>query len=287
MKQNPFGLYDFLGYLIPGALFLYTLHFFFGNNIIYELLRLDDDIQHSEIMTFIPAVILAYIIGHVFSLLSSFFIENYATSLYGYPSKYIFVKKHNFFIKNNNDSYFNYSNARKIILFLILLPISFTIIILKILKISIFEQAKTLPQVLSEVVFKKFMLILNINLNINTEKIESDKEKDGISRDYFRILYHFIFENSEKHSAKLQNYVALYGFCRNISFIFLINFWITSYFLIFNNFEYNNLILLPLMLVLSFLFFTGFVKFYRRYTLEALMGATVFNKKILNTENES
>lgn len=278
MKQNPFGLYDFLGYLIPGALFMYILYFFFNMDFAYNLLDFEKENRSSinnEILTFIPAVILAYIIGHTFSLLSSFFIENYATYLYGYPSKYLFIENHKFWSKESGCKK-TWKNLGRIILFIILLPISFTIFALKLLNITLFEQAKPLPKELGETVFNQCMTILNTNLKISTKEIAEDKEEKGISRDYFRIIYHFIFENSEKHSVKLQNYVALYGFCRTISFIFLINFWISSYLFIFDNENYIYLILL--FLILSFSFFTGFIKFYRRYTLEALMGATIFNK---------
>lgn len=286
MKQNPFGLYDFLGYLIPGALFMYILYFVFDIDIAYELLDLEQANGSSvktEILTFIPSVILAYIIGHTFSLLSSFFIENYATYLYGYPSKYLFIENHIFWSQKKGCKK-AWKNLGRIILFIILLPISFTTLTLKLLNITLFEQAKPLPKELGETVFNQCMIILNTNLRISTKEIIQDKEEEGISRDYFRIIYHFIFENSEKHSIKLQNYVALYGFCRTISFIFLISFWISSYLYFFENEKCIYLILL--LLILSFSFFIGFIKFYRRYTLEALMGATVFNKySIIDTDN--
>lgn len=270
MKQNPFGLYDFLGYLIPGALFLYILHFLFGIDIIYNLLNLSK--EKSEVLTFIPAVLLAYIIGHTFSLLSSFFIEKYAAFLYGYPSKYLFTENHVFWSAEDPC----YENIGKLLLVFFLLPISAMLCLLSIFRITFFDQAKTLDENLSNVVFKKCMKILRYNLGIATDDISKYQKSHGISGDYFRIIYHFIFENSEKHSAKLQNYVALYGFCRTISFIFLMSFWFSIYIFMFENGKYE----LPIILsILCFLFFTGFVKFYRRYTLEALMGATIYNKK--------
>ncbi|KKY64232.1 hypothetical protein OA40_16405 [Morganella morganii] len=280
MKQNPFSLYDFLGYLIPGAIFLYILNYIFRIDIISLLNILNknnNDTFKNEIIFALPIIliIITYVTGHIISLTSSFFIEASSIYLYGYPSKYLFTKKHSIF-KIPNDENKIIGTIKRIILFVLLLPTSIILVIFKGSKTSLFNQAKTLQEDLGNVVFDKCLIVLDRNLEIKTDSIRNKKETEGLGNDYFRIIYHFIFENSEKHSSKLQNYVALYGFCRNVSFVFLTSFFLSLYFKIMDKcIQTFWTLLFP---VLTFLFFTGFVKFYRRYTLEALMGATVFNK---------
>lgn len=102
---------------------------------------------------------------------------------------------------------------------------------------------------------------------MNTSGMNNDTGVDG---DSFRLIYHYAFENSEAHASKLQNYVALYGFTRNIAMIFVIVFWM----LIFLKFGMDvGIGFTPIFtsVVLAFVFYKGFVKFYKRYTLEAMM----------------
>ena len=72
------------------------------------------------------------------------------------------------------------------------------------------------------------------------------------------------------------NYVALYGFLRNISLTSIILFWVYTYSGV-KSFDFNHPIdtkILTIIFILgfiSFISFVAFVKFYRRYTLEGLM----------------
>lgn len=90
-KQNPFSVYDFLGYLIPGAFFLY------GSFIFFKILssgRIDPSILSSLIFEkneyYVPFVLFAYMLGHCLSFISSITIEKYSVWRYGYPSAYLF-----------------------------------------------------------------------------------------------------------------------------------------------------------------------------------------------------
>lgn len=80
------------------------------------------------------------------------------------------------------------------------------------------------------------------------------------------------------------NYVALYGFLRNISLTSIILFWVYTYTGL-KNFGFNNpidikiLTIVSVLGVISFVFFVAFVKFHRRYTLEGLM-LTLINEEI-------
>ena len=80
--KNPFSLYDFLGYIIPGALALFiifsickvdeqsgtTLPFDYINQFM-AFLRDKTKIDLSKVV--VPFVIVSYVLGHLFSYLSS------------------------------------------------------------------------------------------------------------------------------------------------------------------------------------------------------------------------
>lgn len=115
------------------------------------------------------------------------------------------------------------------------------------------------------------------NLGISLHK---SKYLDG---DLFRFAYHSAYEFSQTHQSKIQNYVALYGFCRNVCFIFLLNFWISVLALALTFFDndthkYNYLSIFITLFIL-YVFYCGFVKFYRRYSLEVLMAFSLIKLK--------
>ncbi|WP_299010535.1 hypothetical protein [uncultured Shewanella sp.] len=105
------------------------------------------------------------------------------------------------------------------------------------------------------------------------------KIEKGIQGDYLRLLYHFTFENSERHSTKLQNYVALYGLTRNVAFVFVLLFWGSIYSFSFIEDTTINWFHITIFGALSYIFYIGFVKFYRRYSLEAVMAASVYHQE--------
>lgn len=88
-KQNPFSLYDFLGYFTPGAVLLYAVfaicNRFLGYNINERMINLG----FTESQILVGLILLSYILGHALSLSSSLFVEKFAIWLHGYPSKYL------------------------------------------------------------------------------------------------------------------------------------------------------------------------------------------------------
>ncbi|EPK5814132.1 hypothetical protein M0L10_004135, partial [Escherichia coli] len=105
------------------------------------------------------------------------------------------------------------------------------------------------------------------------------QDKNGLDDDLFRLAYHYVYEFSKQHQTKIQNYVALYGFCRNICLIFIISFWLSVPTFIYRLCTHSDYLYSLLSIMLSFffvyVFYVGFVKFYRRYTLEVLMAFAV------------
>jgi hypothetical protein len=268
MKQNPFSFYDFLGYMIPGAVLLYLFTLIFGTTEIHSLFNIDNSAKNTnQLISFIPAVISAYLLGHVLAIGSSAVIESFSNITNGYPSTFLF--------NVSQDSYYSTNKFGRFILWIIIFPISFfELIFKKILKIDMFNQAKSLPSPLKEAVFIKCELTLKEHIKVDTSSMNI---RNGINGDYLRLLYHFVFETSERHSGKLQNYVALYGLTRNVSFVFILVFWGSAIAMCKASIAFNPALLLALSL-LSYSFYIGFVKFYRRFSLETIMATSVYIK---------
>jgi len=264
--QNPFSIYDFLGYLIPGAFLCYGLvcfHMYFHGYVTLSNM-VNEFISFSNINLIVPFVLISYISGHVVSYLSSITIERYSVWTLGYPSEFLF--------KPIKSRIFDLEEGQCLRCLLRLL----TLILL-------------LPITIPEIIFGKYLngrrlfakqldkhlgsYVLHVTNKINEISNYGEYPVDGIAdvqeKDYFRILYHYAIEKFPVHKAKMQNYVALYGFNRTVSLIFVIFFWISSIMMIKEIFIFY--ISTPILVLFAFLMYLNFVKFYRKFTLETYM----------------
>ncbi|MCF6140984.1 hypothetical protein L1S34_06780 [Flavobacterium sp. K77] len=283
MEKNPFSLFDFLGYFIPGAFGLFLFYFLQNINgleyyFYYENIKtLNTDISIVHITFF---VILSYTLGHILSFLSTLTIENFTVWMFGYPSK-------NLLLINGSGTYFEkkrknenidkkatfVSYSLRFLLFVFLSPISISSITIgklldlnnSVYKKSLGEPYINLIKTEIEVVFKR----LNNNLQI-----------DFINHDYNKLLIHYSYNVNAPHQPKLMNYVSLYGFLRVISLVFnlLSVFMFLKIFLFNENLninlseEFNNeSIIFFISAFLTYISYLGYLKFYRRYTQENLM----------------
>lgn len=99
------------------------------------------------------------------------------------------------------------------------------------------------------------------------QDLDIEKEISNVNSNYFELIYHYVLENNVGHSFKFINYVALYGFFRNISFVSICLGWCL---LIASNFV--GAFFLFFIASISFL---GFIKFFNRYNTEILYVASV------------
>ncbi|ECJ5869761.1 hypothetical protein FNN89_18410 [Salmonella enterica subsp. salamae] len=284
MNQNPFSFYDFLGYLIPGGFFI-LLMYFCGLTLdldividLTELLR--GQSQIFGILNYASMVIISYIAGHFISITSAFFIEKYMNKKLGYPSKYLFNKLIDASESLCSPSCDERSSDKKTkiknrIINCVLCPITLWDFVTQKLCYSqslSFHLANTTWLIIKEGYEKNFIT--------NRQLL---KDKTGLHDDLFRLAYHYVYEFSKQHQTKIQNYVALYGFCRNICLIFIISFWVSVPTFIYRLYTDSDYLYSLLSIILSFffvyVFYVGFVKFYRRYTLEVLMAFAVLQSK--------
>jgi hypothetical protein len=272
LKQNPFSFYDFLGYFTPGAIFLYAAIVVYGHAICPSeplgVLERTFDSGNGEL--YVPFVLLAYVVGHFLSFLSSVTVERYSVWTLGYPSKYL-----------TGDSYPKLSELeppkalRAIGHFvgaMALLPISLLDHLLGRLLNVRDLYAKPLDPFLSEVLKSKV-----IELAMELDVAKHAKGKGGMKHhDFFRMAYHYAVEHCPNHLPKMQNYVALYGFLRTVALILVFVFWLAVWHLTRHPFGLAmNAVMLVGTSLMAFVAYGAFVKFYRRFTLEALMAIAV------------
>ena len=242
MKQNPFSLYDFLGYLIPGSTLIY-LYLILDNWSDKESTKNIETVSESvskynfqEIFFFI---IVSYALGHLISFISSISVEKYGNWKYGYPSKTVigYKKKSYLIIKNKplnweQDSFLYeveqiktsryLRNTGRIFLIFVLLPlVAIEFIFGTLLNFKNFY-SKGLDDYLMTAIKTNTLLLLNSKGLSNST---TTTEKDLREIDFNRIVHHYAFENSKQHQFRMVNYVALYGFLRNLVLTFIISFW--------------------------------------------------------------
>lgn len=277
LKQNPFSIYDFLGYFTPGAIFLYGIIFIIGHakgafpfDYIAQYLSFDK----PEI--YIPFVLTAYSAGHLLSFLSSITVERYSIWALGYPSKYLLGLEH--------PGYFSVKEQRwtrltmRTLVAILLAPICLMDFLLGWKAGMRFFYAKSLDKLLIAILSRKIDRLLKEHAESgNLAEIGAN----AIDSDFFKYAYHYALENAPAHTIKMQNYVALYGFLRTLTLISVIFFWGLVWHFFRGNFGVNYALwLIVSATILSYILFMGFVKFYRRFSLEALMAMAVSYKGI-------
>lgn len=267
IKQNPFSFYDFLGYFTPGAMLLYLVAYF-SKSVWPEAPTLHELAERAGLEkaeAYVPFVLFAYAIGHIISFTSSVTIERYSLWAMGYPSKYLLgVPRSGYF---HTDKHLLLRSAIRSLVFVLILPISaMDLVFGRVLGMRELY-AKPLDELLINLIRKKVWRLL-------TTQGEIDPSEHGQAgdHDFFRFAYHHSVENAPNHLPKMQNYVALFGFLRNVSLLSVFGFWLASFAVIKGFLPWQVLLALALV---SYLCFMAFVKFYRRFCLEALMATAV------------
>jgi len=253
--QNPFNVYDFLGYITPGIFIITGLYMIKcyeaiqSSGLIIWISKLQEKIS---LESYVPLIVIFYIIGHIVNYLSAIIIERHSVLYFDYPSKYLIKKgdPQSYSVKKE------YGNAWD--------WICRTIVYAVTLPLCVF------PYLLKNK-FARSMDDIYIEPYINKSKILSKKLLNHDiteSNDAWRLIYHHMIEIESCHFAKYQNYVALYGFTRAISFCFLVYFWYSIINMIFLQ---GSLLVVFLSICGLYIMYMAFNKFYRRFSLEVIM----------------
>lgn len=276
IKQNPFSFYDFLGYFVPGSLFVYLLISMFSHAAIKDSSLIKfvsvSDLKGVELYT--PLILLAYISGHFINFLSAMTVEKHLNWMYGFPSKTLLGIYQDSYFTSGNDS--AKKNLIRAVVALVLLPISVVDFFVNYILGVKGLVNKELDPMMKTIIKTKVALILSSYAGLKSPPIEPVRETN-----YFLFVYHFALEYSVNHVPKMQNYVALFGLMRTLTFYFVILFWVALWHLIYSG--ANVFVIVVSVLSMAFVsctFYLGFIKFYRRFTLEALMAAAVACSKV-------
>ncbi|MGD0022674.1 MAG: hypothetical protein ABSC54_10270 [Smithellaceae bacterium] len=278
-KQNPFSIYDFLGYFLPGSLALLVIlaisHIWFPEFSVFEFLSKHCELTRSE--SYFLFIVLAYTTGHIFSFISSLTIERYSIWRYDYPSKYLLSFKYKGYFNVEDEPIYARKILRAIFGFLILLPISYPeYVIGRVLNMRDLY-AKRLDPLLEKLIWGKIRGLMYERSEVK-DLNATGKPSD---QDFFRFVYHFVLENAPAHQPKMQNYIALYGFLRTLTFLSVLTFWLIFASCFGEKLDVvYSVCLLTSTAFVGLILFLGFVKFYRRFSLEVLMALSVtFNSK--------
>lgn len=272
IKQNPFSLYDFLGYLIPGAMLLYGIaaaisHVDQGLNAFDEIAK-HTGFKRAEL--YAPFVLTAYTAGHLLSFLSSITIERYSIWMFGYPSKYLLNIPHVGYYSVDEKKFIR--GVLRTVVWIVMFPV--TVLDFVLGRWAGFRDlyAKGLDPLLVNVINGKVKDLL-----VNHAGLKSPTAQGWpANHDYFRYVYHFAIEHADNHLQKMQNYIALFGFLRTLTLLSIIFFWVIVCHGVMEPVSYLPFIKLAVFSSLvSYIFFMGFEKFYRRFSLEALMAFCV------------
>jgi hypothetical protein len=198
MKQNPFSLYDFLGYFIPGLLFIFAIFLILDHNpscfkSISSFLKSFPTLRLESIV-FI--VLISYALGHLLSFISSITIERYGVWKYGYPSKNLLSISYPKFT-----AHFKYFHGLLwgVIMMIFLFPVFILDLILgKWLGFKFFFD-KPLEAKLAFAIKLKANILLNnaiFSPDLNEPKNDSNEEK--LDYDFFRIFISVVLNYSKK-----------------------------------------------------------------------------------------
>lgn len=221
IKQNPFSLYDFLGYFIPGVLLLDSLIFISNSDFsklefsITAFILNDDNLNFQNILFFI---IICYVLGHFINFISSIFVERFANWIYDYSSKYLLQIQKKFNFKT--------ITPKRIFIWVIIMPVSILDLLLgQLLKVRRLY-TNSLDPLLVHCIKQKGLILINRHF-----KRAGNEELKNISEyDFFRIFHHYVFEHSKNHQFKMSNYVVLYGFLRSLTMISVVIFLVSFIF---------------------------------------------------------
>lgn len=290
MEKNPFSIHDFLGYVLPGGVAILLAYMVYKNpqcNYMTSQDFIDSIINtitalkrkgFSTIELSIATIIISYIAGHLVAYMSSITIERMAIWHYNYPSVFLLSDKpkprfwSDIVDQWNNEKRFEAAGnlVLRIMVSFLFFPLTICIWAVRCLHMDPYF-IKSLDNYLQSTIRLKFEMLVK---KLSISKINRPEDSDT-----HRIIYHYMYENFPGHRAKMDNYVALYGVLRSLTLIsnlFIMYIWKCQACYLYNNFTWDLICTYPcmkicFMVLVQFLFFMAFMKFYRRFTLESFM----------------
>lgn len=277
-SKNPFSIYDFLGYLFPGAFLVISLMCIVDINELSIPSILDffqDKFYHFSFESSLYLVVVYYVVGHVLSYLSSITIERFSLWMFGYPSEFLMGQKTRCSYITRVVTHCGSRNCKSFrhcdintntillrsIIWLLLSPIA--------IPYTLLSKFFSLKSFIVKPLDRHTRKCVGVGIGQLESRLGHDLTNDDV--DYSRLIYHYYARKCPQFLSRTDNYVALYGFLRSSCLAFNI-LTIMTPILWINEIDHMSLILLVVSLsLISFILFLAFMKFYRRYSLEIFM----------------
>lgn len=283
MNKNPFSIYDFLGYLFPGAFGLIILRFvwYADNPLCVECLVESLNVWISGPSRFdgtLLFILFSYIAGHIIAYASTWTVESFANWKYGYPSYALLGITTSYFEHRSEEQWDNNNllSRRNLkcfgsCLFRLLIGIFvFPISILSELMGRYIMMKKYYIKELD--VYTKKAFLMKLQKMCKELGLDVIVNIDNKETDFHRLVSFYEYEYCKKHGTKMDNYVAIYDFMRSLCLIFNV---FTGYILIKSLFvwelELANFIWVIGFSLMTYFLFMAYMKFYRRYTHESFI----------------
>lgn len=282
IERLPFTTYDVLGYLVPGSFFIIMILHFRLYDLFKDQFGTFDNMGDFNTVAFLFVVMFSsYIMGHIIAITSAIFTEEHAVYLIGYPSEYLMSDKEmgtrgsiryvfdRFVSKKGYKSVGWYLNC-----LIIFFPYTLCFIILLFCGIGK-SFIKPLPPVARQ----------SMDEHLKKKICPTLDASDG--RSWFLPLIHYCQNNLPHANMRMYNYIVIYGFLRHVSFVsyifgllytlapFINKVYSRNYG--FSN-EVINIYFGVSLLLVGFLSFLGFLKFFRRFSEEASMAFLLARK---------
>lgn len=273
IESLPLTAYDVMGYFIPGLIIvLSSLVFLHGSGALDVKISPEDGVKIYHLVAFVMIVIFSYVSGHVIALLSAVGVERIVIYVYGYPSEFLFSSYGGCeavtWKRVPKNLWKNISSGgllRGVCIFSVVIALIPQIISMFLLDVIGIGGAvnKSVPTAICSLFFEKFKKIFGMDATSLR------------SEEWFFVAQQHLILHSQHAALRMYNYLNLYGFCRNMTFVCSVCGYGLIYLWVIHSKSQHYLPASLIFFLFSVFLLFGFVKFYRRYSHEVVMSICV------------
>lgn len=267
IERLPFTVYDIIGYLVPGLVFVLGITEIVAHEVTTLSLPSADkmDFLHKVVIVF-AIFVGGYTAGHVIAYVSSVTIESLIYSILGYPSQYLTVTPDGDQPLCRRRITTSLARAAASLKFAVSLPIFLHVAVL-ICLLNAINKTWFLVKPMRKFSISILDLRFRFAFGYDRSKLSSDE--------WFKLIEAYVGNNNTTASHRAYNYVVLYGFLRNMALVFMFLAWASAVRISFVESAHLESVLYwatVICLIANVICVFGFAKFSRRYSQEMIMG---------------
>lgn len=268
IDKTPITAYDIIGYLVPGIT-LFGLSLYSWNGL-KAFDKIDVGVSNlGDASIIIISIILSYIAGHCIAVVSALSLERIVILYFKFPSYYLLNEDKKCDVVNRVRA----ENKLKLSLLILLNPLQFLSYFILVCLDFHSHFVKTMSK--SHIEILKYVVARKYGINISND--------NGLS--WFGFVEKNVILDSQIGASRMYNYMNLYGFCRNMSVCFSLLLYFSICSAIYSTSSPKHIsVFIALLAAGSIILSLGFLKFFRRYSQEAIM---VFISKEYSLENKA